>query len=61
MSKADPNASLDKYGEIRPSPLLDLEREREKDPLLPPLPANPKELERRCTYPMPNGTALPSC
>ena len=49
MSKSEPNASLDKYGEILPSPLLDLEREREEDPLLPALPTNPKELEGRCT------------
>lgn len=49
MSKSEPNENLDKYGEIQPSPLLDLERQREEDPLLPPLPTNPKELERRCT------------
>lgn len=50
MSKSELNTSLDKYGEIQPSPLLDLEREREEDPLLHDLPTNPKELERR--YPL---------
>ena len=49
MSKSEPNTSLDKYGEIHPSPLLDLERKREEDPLLHDLPTNPKELERRCS------------
>ena len=49
MSKSEPNTSLDKYGEIHPSPLLDLEREREEDPLLPALPTDPKELERWCS------------
>ena len=48
MSKPEPNTSLDKYGEIHPSPLLDLERKREEDPLLHDLPTNPKELESRC-------------
>lgn len=48
MAKSEPNTSLDKYGEIQPSPLLDLEREREGDPLLPALPTNPKELEGWC-------------
>jgi hypothetical protein len=48
MSKSELNTSLDKYGEIQPSPLLDLERKREEDPLLPALPTDPKALERQC-------------